>query len=100
MGQNRRYGSDVSRAAIAESVLRPQPLSLSKAQVGEPIREASRPIPVIAWVPFRDLNVEVDAHAIAWTDRAVFVRFELRDGVKRECWVWASAVRRPEPRRS
>lgn len=94
VGQNRRYGSDVTRAAIAESVLRPKPVSLSRAQVGEPVIRASRPIPVIAWVTFPGADVEIDAHAIAWTDRAVLLRFELRDRATRECWVWASAVRR------
>jgi len=98
MGQNRRYGTDVSRAAIAETVLRPQPSSLSEAQVGGPVTDSPTPIPVIAWVPFRDTQVELDAHAVAWSPRAVKIRFRLRDGIDRETWVWASAVRRTEPR--
>lgn len=94
MGQNRRYGSDISRATIAEVALRPHPISLTTEQIGEPVRTAKRPIPVVAWVPFRDAQVELDGHALAWTDKAVQVQVVMRADAKHTVWVWASAVRR------
>lgn len=95
MGQNRRYGTDLTRAAIAETVLRPTPVSLGKDQVGEEVREATAANLVVAWVPFKtETSVEVEGRAVAFTDRAVCIEFELRDGSKHRAWVWASAVRR------
>jgi hypothetical protein len=35
MGLNRRYGSDVSAPAITEAVTRPQPISLTSAEIGD-----------------------------------------------------------------
>ena len=92
VGQNRRYGSDLTRAAIAEAALRPTPVGLTEAQIGGPIREAKAPIPVVAWVPFIERDVQLDAYAIAWTSRAVQIEFELRAGSRHCVWVWAGAV--------
>ena len=95
MAKNARYGSDVSRRAINESTIRPRPISLSRAEVGEQIKEAGEPIPVRSWIRFFETSVEVeDAYAVAWTDRAVLVEWSLRDGSRQRAWVWASAVRR------
>lgn len=97
MGQNKRYGSDLSRASVADFVLRPRPLSLAPEQIGGPIRTAKRPIPVVAWVPFlveRVVYIELDGHALEWTGKAVKVEAEMRAGAKHTVWVWASAVRR------
>ena len=94
MGNNRRYGSDLSRQAISESVIKPRPVGLTRAEAGERVTEAKEPIPVISWVRFHEASVELDARAVAWTDRAVCIEFELRDGSKHRTWVWASAVKR------
>lgn len=98
MGMNRRYGSDVTDAAVLEVVPRPQPISLSPAEIGaEHVPDASEAVDVDAWVRFPEHAVRVPARAIAWTDRAVRVEFELRDGIRRTAWVWASAVSRRTP---
>lgn len=96
MGQNRRYGSDLTDAAINEALIRPQPISLSDGEVGDHVTQAARPVDVTAWVRFPESPVRVEARAIAWTDRAVLVEFTLRDGGQRRAWVWASAVTRRE----
>jgi len=104
MGQNKRYGSDVSDLATYEVALRPEPISLTHYEVGAPsaaelfrVELAPSPVDVDAWVRFPEMSVEVHARAIAWTERAVLVEFELRDGRTRRAWVWAGAVRRIEP---
>lgn len=100
MGKNRRYGSDVTDAAVLEVVLRPQPISLTSAEIGvEHVPDAPEPVDVDAWVRFPEHTVRVPARAIAWTDRAVRVEFEFRDGIRRTAWVWASAVSRRKPGR-
>lgn len=39
--------------------------------------------------------VKVDAEAVAWTGRAVAIRWTMASGAEHKAWVWASAV---EPR--
>lgn len=94
MGTNRRYGSDLSDAAINEALIRPQPISLSEREVGDRVTQAARPVDVSAWVRFPESPIRVEAEAVAWTDRAVLIEFTMRDGAKRRAWVWASAVTR------
>ena len=95
MGKNRRYGSDVTDSAVTEAVLRPRPISLSPEEIGATtVPPAGAPVDVDAWVRFPETAVRVHGRAIAWTDRAVQVEFELRDGAPRVAWVWASAVTR------
>lgn len=101
MGQNRRYtGHDVDRAIEAVAV-RPKPISLTDAELDfehHPIRESAQPIPVRAWVRFSESVIKPDAHAIAWTDRAVQVKWTGHADQEFTAWVRASAVERQEPR--
>ncbi len=95
VGTNRRYGSDLSQAAIDAASIRPRPVSLTKAEVGDEIREAREPVPVESWVRFHEASILVkDAVAVAWTDRAICIEWTSRDGAKQRTWVWASAVQR------
>lgn len=95
MGQNRRYGSDLTDAALNESLTRPRPISLSTLELGqEPPKEAPEPIAVEAWVRFPEQAIRVQGRAVAWTSRAVWVEFTMRSGATYRAWVWASAVER------
>lgn len=95
MGKNHRYGSDLTDAAVNEALIRPRPVSLSPAEVGaERVPEAPECIPVEAWVRFPESAIRVQGRAVAWTARAVWVEFTLRDGSTHRAWVWASAVTR------
>jgi hypothetical protein len=95
MGQNRRYGSDVTDKTVNEAIIRPAPISLSPREIGaERVEEVAEPIDVRAWVRFPEAPLRVEGRAVAWTDRAVWVEFTLRDGSTRRAWVWASAVDR------
>lgn len=74
-------------AALDEVLTRPQPISLSAAELGaEAVKEA--------WVKFPESAVRVRGRTIAWTRRAVRVEWEMRDGATRRAWVWVSAVER------
>lgn len=98
MGSNRRYpGHDLDRQ-IEEAVLRPVPVSLTPAELDlehHPVTEAPALMPARAWVRFHEATIRPDCEVIAWTDRAVQVRWTMRGGHVRTAWVWASAV---EPR--
>lgn len=95
MSSNRRYGSDLTDEAINEALVRPQPISLSPSEIGsDSVPEAPDPIDVMAWVRFPEAAIRIQGRAVAWTDRAVWVEFRMRDGATRRAWVWASAVTR------
>jgi hypothetical protein len=94
VGQNRRYGSDLTDAALAESLVRAKPITLTERQIGDDVSQAREPVEVVAWVTFREATVCVAATAVTWTDRAVRVEFTMRDGSNLSAWVWASDVTR------
>lgn len=94
MGENKRYGSDLTQSAINDALLRPRPISLSEREVGSQITNAEAPMPVEAWVRFPESAVRMKGTAVAWTKRAVWVEFTMRDGSTTRAWVWASAVDR------
>lgn len=96
MGQNKRYPGGIEDA-LHEWLVRAEPIGLTEDELRLKDRAVSRPeqpISVRAWVRFPEASIEPQAEAVAWTDRAVLVRFKLRDGRVRETWVWASAVTR------
>jgi hypothetical protein len=93
MGQNRRYGSDVTDLGLNEFLVRARPLSLSADEIGEGVRDAAEPLPVQAWVRFPEHAIQVRGEAVAWNDRAVWVEFRMLSGATFRAWVWASAVR-------
>ncbi|MBD8104775.1 hypothetical protein [Plantibacter sp. CFBP 8775] len=98
MGSNRRYGSDVSRAAVNAAVTRPKPVSLTEQErrsSGPGVHTPDEPARVLAWVRYPEQAVQVEGEAIAFNDRAVLVRFPTHGGGFQEAWVWRSAVTRP-----
>lgn len=82
-----RFDRDAERIAL-------QPRSLSDSELGadEPTYVVS-PLPVRAWLDFGLTTVEVNALALAWTPRAVQVRWTTTDGDEHRPWVWRGAVR-------
>ena len=72
-----------------------EPRSLQPEQMGQlTVSTPAVPQPVQAWILWEDGVEElVQAHAIAWTKRAVRVRFGAPPH-QHEVWVWAGAVER------
>lgn len=69
--------------------------SLAPRQYGEPVTQAESPIPVTAWiVTVQGDDLEVHGDAMAWTKRAVRVRFVDKHGHLDSAWLWAGAVSR------
>ena len=95
MGTNRRYGTDLSRAAMNEFLTRPAPATLNPDQI--------RPGPVVAgegktvdvWLRFVETRVQERAVVLGYTDRAVHVEVTRRDGSRYRVWVWRGAVTQP-----
>lgn len=100
MGQNRRYPGHGIGLSIEEAAVRPEPIGLTERELdlaSHPVTEAKHPIPVRAFVRFHEVVIRPDCEAIAWTDRAVKVRWTMHNGTTPEVWVWASAVDRKRP---
>jgi len=72
-----------------------EPRSLQPEQLGDlPVTSGTTVQKVRAWVVWEDGVEElVDGVAVAWTKRAVRVRFGI-PGHFHEVWVWAGAVER------
>jgi len=94
MGQNRRYGTDVSRAAINEFLTRPTPVSLSEEEIGPEPVVVNDGDTVDVWLRFVEIRVQERAVVVAFTDRAVQVEVTRRDGSRYRVWVWLGAVTR------
>lgn len=70
--------------------------SLPEAARGGANCDVMPPDPVLGWLQFPDPILEVEAHVIAYTDRAVSVEWGF--GQAAECaWMWRDAVR-PRPK--
>ena len=75
-----------------------EPFSLTTAELEldtQPLTKTPIAKPVRAWVRFGSVALRVDAEAVAWTERAVAIRWTMASGAEHRAWVWASAV---EPR--
>jgi hypothetical protein len=98
VGQNRRYANRVANdidSRIVEVVARDlTPATLTAAELAldvEPLTRSPIARPVRVWIHYGAQAVQVDAEAVAWTTRAVAVRWRVGDQVHR-AWVWAGAV--------
>lgn len=97
MGSNKRYPGHRIDNEIDEVVIRAKPIGLSPAELNleeHPPVAAQQPVPVRAWVRFTEAVIRPECEAIAWTDRAVQVRWITHGGETMTTWVWASAVER------
>jgi hypothetical protein len=103
LGTNRRYADSIDRrmdAPVAETIMRSgAPLKLSPAELQlhrYPLTRDPRPSKVRVWVRYPDAPLEVEALAVAWTSRAVAVKWAGPGGEEHRAWVWASAVERAD----
>lgn len=80
--------------AIDQVPLNEQAASLEPAQYGAPVSRPDTPLEVTAWIYNRLGHSRVDGLAMAWTPKAVWVRYIDKHGREGIAWVWASAVTR------
>lgn len=99
MGTNKRYASSVDRqmdARVLEKIMRSgSPLSLTDVELQldvYPLTRDPRPSTVTAWIRYPAAAVQLEAEAVAWTPRAVALRWPGPDDQEHRAWVWASAV--------
>lgn len=99
MGTNRRYPDFARKLArereTADAMRASEPLSLTSDELEldrRPMTRTPLPKPVSAWVRYGAVAVRIEGEAVAWTDRAVAVRWRTPDGAEHRAWVWSSAV--------
>jgi len=96
VGTNRRYGEGGIADAIDQVATRGAiPDTLTDEQLdldNEPLTTPRRARPVVAWVNYGGVPLHVDAEAVAWTARAVAIRWRAPSGDVHRGWVWAGAV--------
>jgi hypothetical protein len=100
VGENKRYGSSLTRGAVNEFRVRPRPISLSPDEFeGRDVVEAVGGDVVNAWVRYPEVPVQVTGWVVAFTDRAVQIEYQQRDGATYRvwAWVWSGAVTWPTP---
>lgn len=100
MGTSKRYAARVAHELddrIAQSIamdrtaetLTEQEIELARV----PLTQPPIAIPVMAWVRFAGVPLLVEAEAVAWTSRAVAIRWRIpHDDREHRAWVWAGAV--------
>jgi len=99
MVTSKRYADAIDRrmnARIAErEVAGFEPFTLTNDELElatEPLTKTPVPRPVRAWVRFGPVALKVDAEAVAWTGRAVAIKWTMPSGAEHRAWVWASAI--------
>jgi hypothetical protein len=99
MGTSKRYAHSIDArmdARIADGIMRTgQPDTLDPKQLAldhEPLTRTPRPRPARAWVTYGSQSIEIDVEVVAWTSRALAVRWPAPDGIEHHAWVWLGAV--------
>jgi len=60
----------------------------------QPLTKTPVSAPARAWVRYSGVAMTLDVEVVAWTPRAVAVRWKTPAGEEHRAWVWASAVER------
>jgi hypothetical protein len=88
-------------ARVLEKIMRSgDPLGLTDVELEldvQPLTRDPQPSTVTAWVRYPAAAVRVEALAVAWTTRAVALKWSGPDSSEHRAWVWVSAVDRASP---
>ena len=78
MGHSNRYPGHRIDSSIEAVAVRPKPIGLTDEELDlehHLVRKAAQPIPVKVWVRFPETVIRPNALAVAWSERAVQVRW-------------------------
>jgi hypothetical protein len=99
MGTSKRYAQHydgLMDARIADGVMRSgEPDTLDARELefdNESMTRTPKPRPARAWVRYGDQSIEVDVEVVAWTERAIAIRWPGPEGSEHHAWVWGGAV--------
>ncbi len=99
MGTSKRYAHGIDAQMdrrVLDGIMRtgtPETLTEAELQLDQmPLTKHPRPRPARAWVRYGEHSLEIDVEVVAWTDRAVAVRWPGPDGMEHRACVWVGAV--------
>ena len=98
MGTNKRYAESIDTRSLEKMNLRDMvgdPDTLSRFEVdleNELVTHDPKPKKARAWVRYSGHAMRVNVYVLAWTKKAVRVRWVNGEGNRHEAWVWNSAV--------
>lgn len=82
-------------ATIDETIMRGEPHTLTSDELELDVRPLTRApvsVPAFAWVRYGGVALKIPVEVVAWTSRAVAIRWKTPKGEVHKAWVWASAV--------
>ena len=82
---------------VDEMTMRGIPQTLTDRELEldvQPLTKTPVPVPARAWVRYGGVAIKLEVEIVAWTPRAVAVRWKTGAGEEHRAWVWASAVER------
>ena len=97
MGTSKRYAAHYDQLMsqrVADAAMTGEPESLTDQELQldvQPLTKSPVPIEAVAWVRYGKVPVQVPVRIVAWTPKAVAVKWTAPAGEHR-AWVWASAV--------
>lgn len=98
IGTNKRYAEQIDRrisANIDETVMRGEPFTLTDDELeldSQPLTKPPVAVPAVAWVRYGPVAMRLSVEVVAWTERAVAIRWKTPSGATQRAWVWASSV--------
>jgi hypothetical protein len=82
-------------ANIDETIMRGEPFCLTNDELEldvQPLTRTPVAMPAVAWVRYGSVAMKIRVEVVAWTNRAVAIRWKNPEGETHKAWVWASAV--------
>lgn len=105
MGTNKRYPEGPANSYALRQLINAAHDHQPETLLGEeldlhtmPLTRPPRPRPVLAWVHYGKVAVRVDAWAVAWTENAVAIKWQVTEGREDKAWVWWPATIPRAPR--
>ncbi|MBH0053186.1 hypothetical protein I6E74_03270 [Salinibacterium sp. SWN139] len=98
MGTSKRYAEQVDRRMseqVVETIMQDEPSTLTDDELELdklPLTRTPVAVPAVAWVRYGGVALRLPVEVVAWTERAVAIRWKTDTGGVHKAWVWASAV--------
>lgn len=98
MGSNKRYAEHIDARMSATIDARimaehtPDGLSDMELELDRyPLTRPPKPVPVRAWVHYDGIPLRLAVEMVAWTPKAVAIRWTTPQGREDKIWAWASS---------
>ncbi|MBH0082447.1 hypothetical protein [Salinibacterium sp. SWN167] len=80
---------------VVETIMQGEPFTLTDDELELdklPLTRTPVAVQAVAWVRYGGVPLRLPVEVVAWTERAVAIRWKTATGSVHKAWVWASAV--------